>query len=122
MRDAGLPLPRLRAAYTEMLLVLRNLYQKCRLVHADLSEYNILYHKVGREGAQQGVRLGPGERQRGMWLRKRERVGQGQVWAGVGEEWVQRRWDGKAAAVRVPEEARAGGSSVQVHAARIWAA
>lgn len=46
LRDAGLPLPRLRAAYTEMLLVLRNLYQKCRLVHADLSEYNILYHKV----------------------------------------------------------------------------
>ncbi|GIL77701.1 hypothetical protein Vretimale_6760 [Volvox reticuliferus] len=45
LRDAGLPLQRLRSAYTEMLLVLRNLYQKCRLVHADLSEYNILYHK-----------------------------------------------------------------------------
>ncbi|GLC41017.1 hypothetical protein PLESTM_001146700 [Pleodorina starrii] len=45
LRDAGLPLQRLRTAYTEMLLVLRNLFQKCRLVHADLSEYNILYHK-----------------------------------------------------------------------------
>ncbi|GIL49848.1 hypothetical protein Vafri_6156 [Volvox africanus] len=45
LRDAGLPLQRLRSAYTEMLMVLRNLYQKCRLVHADLSEYNILYHK-----------------------------------------------------------------------------
>ncbi|GFR47397.1 hypothetical protein Agub_g9114, partial [Astrephomene gubernaculifera] len=45
LRDAGLPLPRLRTAYTEMLMVLRNLFQKCRLVHADLSEYNILYHK-----------------------------------------------------------------------------
>lgn len=47
LRDAGLPPQRLRAAYTEMLLVIRNLYQKCHLVHADLSEYNILYHKVG---------------------------------------------------------------------------
>ncbi|KAG2443598.1 hypothetical protein HXX76_001949 [Chlamydomonas incerta] len=45
LRDAGLPQPRLRTAYTEMLLVMRNLFQKCRLVHADLSEYNILYHK-----------------------------------------------------------------------------
>lgn len=46
LRDADLPLPRLRAAYTEMVCVVRALYQKCRLVHADLSEYNILYHKV----------------------------------------------------------------------------
>ncbi|PNW73992.1 hypothetical protein CHLRE_13g580900v5 [Chlamydomonas reinhardtii] len=45
LRDAGLPQPRLRTAYTEMLLVMRKLFQKCRLVHADLSEYNILYHK-----------------------------------------------------------------------------
>lgn len=42
---AGLPLQRLREAYTEMVLIVRQLYQKCRLVHADLSEYNILYHK-----------------------------------------------------------------------------
>ncbi|PNH03150.1 Serine/threonine-protein kinase RIO1 [Tetrabaena socialis] len=45
LRDAGLPPPRLRTAYRELLLVMRQLYQKCRLVHADLSEYNILYHK-----------------------------------------------------------------------------
>jgi len=45
LRDADLPLPRLRAAYTEMVVIVRTLYQKCRLVHADLSEYNILYHK-----------------------------------------------------------------------------
>ncbi len=49
LRDAGLPLPRLRSAYSEMLLVLRNLYNKCRLVHADLSEYNILYHQASSD-------------------------------------------------------------------------
>ncbi len=27
-----------------MVLMVRNLYQKCRLVHADLSEYNVLVH------------------------------------------------------------------------------
>ncbi|GFH17689.1 RIO kinase [Haematococcus lacustris] len=45
LRDADLPLPRLREAYTELVCVVRTLYQKCRLVHADLSEYNILVHK-----------------------------------------------------------------------------
>jgi RIO kinase 1 len=44
LRDARLPPPRLRRAYTEVVLLVRALYQKCRLVHADLSEYNMLYH------------------------------------------------------------------------------
>ncbi|GAX85066.1 hypothetical protein CEUSTIGMA_g12486.t1 [Chlamydomonas eustigma] len=45
LRDAGLPPDRMRSVYTEMVLIVRTLYQTCRLVHADLSEYNILYHK-----------------------------------------------------------------------------
>lgn len=52
----GWPAPRLRdapvedektwdALYLELLGLMRDMYQKCRLVHADLSEYNVLYHQ-----------------------------------------------------------------------------
>lgn len=52
----GWPAPRLRDApiedvetwdglYLELLGLMRDMYRKCRLVHADLSEYNVLYHK-----------------------------------------------------------------------------
>ncbi|KAK4624691.1 Serine/threonine-protein kinase RIO1 [Fulvia fulva] len=55
----GVPAPRLRDVefaaeeaesrwrdvYVELLCYMRKLYQICRLVHADLSEYNLLYHK-----------------------------------------------------------------------------
>ena len=44
LKDAGLPPQRMRRAYTEVVLLVRALYQKCRLVHADLSEYNLLVH------------------------------------------------------------------------------
>ncbi|KAI1374939.1 Serine/threonine-protein kinase Rio1 [Hypoxylon crocopeplum] len=33
-----------RRLYTQLLGIMRRLYQVCRLVHADLSEYNILYN------------------------------------------------------------------------------
>lgn len=36
--------PRWHAAYLQTLGYMRIMYQKCRLVHADLSEYNMLYH------------------------------------------------------------------------------
>jgi RIO kinase 1 len=40
----GDPLPRWRSRYLEIISYMRVMYQECRLVHADLSEYNILYH------------------------------------------------------------------------------
>lgn len=44
LRDAKLPPARLRAAYAELVLIVRAMFQRARLVHADLSEYNILVH------------------------------------------------------------------------------
>lgn len=34
-----------RSLYLQLLGIMRKMFQVCRLVHADLSEYNILYHK-----------------------------------------------------------------------------
>ncbi|KAG9159752.1 hypothetical protein Leryth_007767 [Lithospermum erythrorhizon] len=43
LKDAALSLDKLRECYVEIIMIMRTLYQKCKLVHGDLSEYNILY-------------------------------------------------------------------------------
>ncbi|KAI1316341.1 Serine/threonine-protein kinase Rio1 [Xylariaceae sp. FL0255] len=48
LRDATIPADEAeeiwRSLYVQLLGVMRRMYQVCKLVHADLSEYNILYH------------------------------------------------------------------------------
>ncbi|KAI5013141.1 hypothetical protein ZWY2020_028095 [Hordeum vulgare] len=43
LKDAALTDDKVREAYFEIVTIMRTLYQKCKLVHGDLSEYNILY-------------------------------------------------------------------------------
>jgi len=45
IRDAGLSEKRLREAYVQTIVIMRRMYQRCKLVHGDLSEYNLLWHK-----------------------------------------------------------------------------
>ncbi|KAF5360906.1 hypothetical protein D9756_004898 [Leucocoprinus leucothites] len=45
LKDASLPDDILDALYAELVLNVRRLFHRCKLVHADLSEYNILYHQ-----------------------------------------------------------------------------
>lgn len=43
LKDAKISQGRFRECYTQVIKAMRTMYQKCRLVHGDLSEYNILY-------------------------------------------------------------------------------
>ncbi|KIO33433.1 hypothetical protein M407DRAFT_233075 [Tulasnella calospora MUT 4182] len=45
LKDANVPSELLPSLYAELLITVRTLYHVCRLVHADLSEYNILFHR-----------------------------------------------------------------------------
>ena len=45
LKDARLSEGKARELYYECVLHIRNMYRKCRLVHADLSEYNMLVHE-----------------------------------------------------------------------------
>lgn len=45
LKDVVWTEPRLKAAYTELVLMMKTLWCTAHLVHADLSEYNLLYHE-----------------------------------------------------------------------------
>lgn len=45
MKDAALPPSDINTLYEELVLIVRRMFHVCKLVHADLSEYNIMYHE-----------------------------------------------------------------------------
>ena len=45
LKDDALSEDKLSESYLEVVIMMRTLYQKCKLVHGDLSKYNILYHE-----------------------------------------------------------------------------
>jgi RIO kinase 1 len=44
LKDATLSEKHMREAYVQTVLIMRHLYQRCKLVHGDFSEYNLLWH------------------------------------------------------------------------------
>ncbi|XP_037069068.1 serine/threonine-protein kinase RIO1-like [Pollicipes pollicipes] len=45
LHDANIGESKARELYLDVVKIMRTIYHECRLVHADLSEYNMLYHK-----------------------------------------------------------------------------
>ncbi|RDB17987.1 Serine/threonine-protein kinase rio1 [Hypsizygus marmoreus] len=45
LKDAQLSAAECSDLYSELVLMVRKMFHQCKLVHADLSEYNILYHE-----------------------------------------------------------------------------
>lgn len=45
LQDAEISESKARELYWDLSLIIRHLYHKCKLVHGDLSEFNLLYHK-----------------------------------------------------------------------------
>ncbi|KAF8528047.1 RIO1-domain-containing protein [Hysterangium stoloniferum] len=45
LKDADIPEDQFSNLYKGLLLTVRKIFHQCKLVHADLSEYNILYHE-----------------------------------------------------------------------------
>lgn len=44
LKDASLSERRMREAYVQTVVIMRRMFQRCKLVHGDLSEYNLLWH------------------------------------------------------------------------------
>lgn len=44
LKDATLNERRVREAYVQTVIIMRRMFQRCKLVHGDLSEYNLLWH------------------------------------------------------------------------------
>ncbi|KDR82805.1 hypothetical protein GALMADRAFT_238357 [Galerina marginata CBS 339.88] len=45
LKDASLPSSDITTLYLELVLIVRRMFHVCKLVHADLSEYNVMYHE-----------------------------------------------------------------------------